>query len=1139
MIFTKNSSNSHGERLIALLLSFLLTLSLAFVYSQRLDAQTWWFGKNKVQYRQFKWEVLRTPHFDVNFPEGHESLAAKTAVVLEYGYNKLSRDFLHNISWRIPVIVYGSHADFQQTNVTWSLIPEGVQAFAEPMRRRMVLHFSGSNSDFIHTTVHELVHIFTFDMVYGSLLQSVFSRNFLFQIPLWFAEGTAEYYSIGYDKTAEMFMRDATVHDYLMDLDQTGGYMVYKSGQAAIYYLNETYGNEKVIEIMDHLRHQRSMELALKTAIGISTRELSRDWKRAMRRKYWPLYADKKDLDDIAVQLTDHIKHHHYMNTKPEISPDGEHIVYFSDLKGLDGIYLMNAVTGKVEKKLVSGTISTRFESIKSMKSSLTYSPDGSRVAFVAKSKGFDRLFIVTVRKGRVLKEVRVPLDFFYSPAWSPSGKKIVFVGVEDGQTDLYLYDLDKNSFVNLTNDPEDEQGPAWFPDGERIAYSRHPIEIVQPYFKEDSLGVKRLVGVDYKNKDNVKMHDSDIWLVDIESGVKKMLLATPGNDNDPVVMPDGKEIIFTSDENGISNLYRGTVETGSYYRFTDVLGGIFSPSYSSKADRLVFSAFNSAGFDIYVMYDFSEKSRRSYSTGGPKLAAASSERKRHIGPEVVSEDEIAGTHDDKVFEGGKASEKDKAKILRPWTNQPSEAEGAVVRSDTSRSEGRRTERFGTAGAAGVASDTVRSKENIPKRSRTVGGSKAPRSGSRRKGLLRPDFGLENAPDVVVNEDSEEEINPDTLKAIRDRMRKQVGTIQPYHVKFAPDYVGNGAGLFYSTGFGFGLMNQIAFSDLLGDHHLYIMFNLYRSIEDSDIMVTYYYLKKRIDYAFGVFQYKNYLNSRVSSIGESFFDYRFFTERNYGAYGLISFPFSTFTRMDLEMEGFVSERKFFYYAVEDETGSLNFFPGEKSRRRLIQPTLSFVHDSALFNSLGPVIGSRWMVSISKALSFSGSDVSRSTAFVDYRKYFPLFYRNYLALRAIGAVSTGEDRRYFFLGGPLTMRGYDYLQLSGPRMLLFNAEYRFPLIDAIIFGWPGRWGFRNIGGTFFLDSGSVWGEGYYLDPVPSLVKPRVISGLKFYSDFGVGFYMNFGYLILNFQIGWPTDFSRTGDPVFHFFLGPMF
>jgi Tol biopolymer transport system component len=1053
-------------------LAFACVVALAASSSAQGD----WFGKNKIQYKQFEWYVLKTPHFDINFPGGYRDLAARTGVILEAGYDKLSIDLSHRVAWRIPVIIYGSHSDFQQTNVTWSIIPEGVQAFAEPMRKRMVLHFGGSNSDYAHTAVHELVHIFSYDMMYGTLLRSVFSRSMLFPIPLWFMEGLAEYYSSGYDRSGEMFMRDATVFDYLSDLDYTGGYMAYKSGQAAIFYLNETYGPGKVIEIMDNVRNQRgSISMALQSSLGISSEELSRDWKKAMRRRYWPLYADKKEPEAYGRRLTDHVKKHNGMNMKPAFSPDGQYIVYFSDLKGLDGIYLMNAVTGRVEKRLISGMMSTRFESIRSMNSNLTYSPDGARIAFVAKSHGSDKLFIVRVPEGKILDEIPIPLDFFQSPAWSPAGDRIVLVGTVQGQTDLYLYDIAGAKLTRLTEDADGEETPSWFPDGKRIAYARSAPNALQPAFAADSAGVARISGVDFADAGNVRAVDSDIWSVDTETGAKSLVIRTAGNDNNPVVLEGGEEIVFTSDEDGIANLYRGSVAVGSYYRFTDLLGGVFSYAHSTAGDRLVYSAFNAGGFDLFAMDVFTEKSKISYSTGGPAM------------------------------------------------NEPAATEAP---RDTATRSGHPGDSLPPAADTLAAPIIAAGAEDAARR---LEGS---------VGILGPGSREDEFPSIVVDEDSKDDIDPDTLEAIRARLARQIGSIQRYHVRLGPDYVGNMMGIGYSTGFGFQLYNQIAFSDLLGDHNLLVAFNFFRSIEDSDLLLTYRYLKKRIDYGIGVFQFKNYLNSRVSSVGETFIDYQLFTERNYGLFALASYPFSTFTRVDLEFQGFVSEREFFGTYREGSSG-YEYDEPTKSKRQLLQPTFSLVHDSAYFGSFGPVIGSRWMLSASRTIAFSGDDISRATFFGDYRKYMPLFYRNYLAVRGIGAMGVGDDPQIFFLGGPLTMRGYDYLQFTGSRMLLFNVEYRYPLIDALIFGWPGRWGFQDIGGTFFLDAGSIWGKGRYVEPLPDWLKPRVVNDLAFYSDFGLGFYMRFGYLILNFQLGWPTDFARTGDSVFHFFIGPQF
>lgn len=1032
-------------------------------------AQAAWFGKNKVQYKNFDWQVLTTPHFDIHFYEGYRDLALRTAVILEYGYEKIAQDFDHRIAWRIPAIVYGSHSDFQQTNVTWGLLPEGVQAFAEPTRKRMVVHYGGSNVDYVHTCIHELVHMFQFDIIYGSLLRSAFAQGALFRIPLWFAEGITEYYSLGgMDDGARMFMRDATVFDYLPhNLEYAGGYMVYKAGQSAIDYMIQMYGTGKVVEIMDQLRYRRSLDLALEATIGLTTEEFTEEWKKWLRRRHWPEYADKKEPEAYGRRLTDHYEQHHYANTKPQLSPDGEHIIFYSDRKGLDGIYLMDALSGKIKRKLLIGSLSERFEAIRTMKSSLTWAPDGRRIAFIAKSGGSDRLFILTVPRGRVEREIELPIDFLFSPAWSPDGGRIALLGSIRGQTDLFVFDLETGTLMQVTDDPEDEKDPAWFPDGRRIAYARYPRVAPQPFFEPDSAGTKRLAGVDLRERYNVLEANADIWSVDLVTGEKKPLIATRGNDASPQIIRGGEEILFTSDETGINNLYRGSIATGGYYRFTDVLGGLFTPSCSEQRNRLVFSAFNQAGFDLFIMDRFEEQSGAAYSTGGPLLDGPESER-------------------------------------RPFGVIPD-----------------------------ASSVTVEYERQVPDTAAAHPvelGMDAPETAEREE---RIDF-------VAVDEAAVGDVHPDTLEAIRRRMIARVGTIEHYSLKFSPDFIGNNMGLYFSTGLGFGLMNQVAVSDLLGDHHFFLQFSLYGALEDSDVMLSYYYLKRRIDYSLGVFQFKNYLNSRLTSVGEIFTDYRFFTERNYGLYANASYPFSTFTRAELELQAFVSEREF--YATEAVVGSpeeIFFLTTEYTQRRLFQPSLSFVHDSAYYGYFGPVIGSRWMISASRAVSFSGRDISRTSAFLDYRRYFPLWHRNSFALRAVTSMSTGPDRRYYFLGGPRTLRGYDYLQFQGPRMMLLNFEYRYPLVDVILFGWPGRWALTNIGGTLFLDTGSVWGEPRYVESLDPRLQARKINDLEFYSNFGLGFFMRFGYLILDFQFGWPTDYSYTGKPVFHFYIGPQF
>jgi outer membrane protein assembly factor BamA len=106
------------------------------------------------------------------------------------------------------------------------------------------------------------------------------------------------------------------------------------------------------------------------------------------------------------------------------------------------------------------------------------------------------------------------------------------------------------------------------------------------------------------------------------------------------------------------------------------------------------------------------------------------------------------------------------------------------------------------------------------------------------------------------------------------------------------------------------------------------------------------------------------------------------------------------------------------------------------------------------------------------------------------------------------------------------------------MWLASMEYRFPLLDALIFGWPGRWGLTNIGGTAFLDVGSAF-YGDWPRFTDSSAHGLRLSDAA-HADVGVGVYMYVGYFLMSFQFAWPTDFYEfANDMQFHFYMGPTF
>ncbi|MCP4291984.1 MAG: hypothetical protein GY780_09135, partial [bacterium] len=451
------------------------------------------FGKNKVQVDTLDWQILNTPHFQIHYHDGADELAVRASLIAENAYREFSDRLGRDLPWQVPFILYNSHNDFAQTNISDGLIGEGTGGFSEPLRNRVVLPYNGSHEDFVHVIRHELVHAFMFHMAFGER-KTMLGSSF-FHVPLWFAEGIAEWFSSGWDPEADMFVRDATINDYLAPLDQVGGFMVYKQGQAAMRLLAERYGDKKLVEFWWRIGQVRSVSAALHSVYGLTVEEFNRIYRKEMRKRYWPRYSDLEDVSDIARPLTNHLKEGTYLNQMPALNPAGDKLVYFSDREGLIDLWLMSAIDGRVIRQLGRSRRSNKFESFHSFRSGISFSPDGSEIALVAKSGNVETLHTIDINDGKVTRSIELGLDVANAPVFSPDGSKIALAGTRLGRTDLYIVELkDDNKLIRLTDDMGDEARPVWSPDGKSLLFLHNPLAEIEYEFEVGAEGERRLL---------------------------------------------------------------------------------------------------------------------------------------------------------------------------------------------------------------------------------------------------------------------------------------------------------------------------------------------------------------------------------------------------------------------------------------------------------------------------------------------------------------------------------------------------------------------------------------------------------------------------------------------------------------------
>jgi outer membrane protein assembly factor BamA len=260
--------------------------------------------------------------------------------------------------------------------------------------------------------------------------------------------------------------------------------------------------------------------------------------------------------------------------------------------------------------------------------------------------------------------------------------------------------------------------------------------------------------------------------------------------------------------------------------------------------------------------------------------------------------------------------------------------------------------------------------------------------------------------------------------------------------------------------------SQMHFSDMLGDEDVYTTLEYSDEDNGPNFQLHYSNKKHRLNWLWGIFREKNFLNViTLANLNEIFYNSSFGTMSlyRYGVYGGLAYPLSKFFRWEGRVTTSRYEEKFLPgWPKEDVSGNLH------------QVNSGLVFDNTVWGRGHPIYGWRSYIMVEQSLPASPESIELGRLEGDVRRYFALNRRYSLAFRLRGGTLWGEDHGAFLysLGGYNTIRGHPYRAYYGRHMWLFNAEFRFPFVKKLELGFPPI-SIGGISGVMFLDMGSVW------------------------------------------------------------------
>jgi len=701
-------------------------------------------------------------------------------------------------------------------------------------------------------------------------------------------------------------------------------------------------------------------------------------------------------------------------------------------------------------------------------------SPDGNRVMFFSDRGLFSvDLYLADARTGKVLRQVtRTAIDAHFESlqfiqsagSWSGDGRRFVFAGVSGGRPVLNLYDVERNKIEREIKLDKlgDVLNPSWSPDGRAIAFSA-------------------MVG-----------GLTDLFVYDLDTDSLQRITDDPYADLQPSWSPDGRTIAFATD------------------RFTTRLSDLTVGPYSlAVVDRATGRISRVPGF------------------AGAK----------HLNPQWAPDgaslyflsdpDGISNIYRVRLADGE----------LRRVTNLFTGASGITETSpalSVAQQSGRLAYSvFRTNGYELYEIETAEA----------LAGTPAPAAAAPTAAILPP---AERATTELVQRlrDPTTGLPADTAFATR-----------PYRPGLSLSYIGQPTLLAGSSQFGtyVGGGASLYFSDELGNHNLVTGLQVNGGLKDVIAILGYQNLGRRLNYG-AVIQQVPYLTGQfgagVTDVnGEPVYVEQELLERqtNRDIQGQVSYPFSSVQRIEfsagysnISFDRELRTRGFSTTSGQQVIDTDEDLPSSPALN-LGVASAALVYDNSFFGATGPILGQRYRLEATPtigSLNFVG-------ALADFRRYFMPVRPFTLATRVMhyGRYgSDGEDPRIqpLYLGWTGLVRGYRigsfdasecrptaadptgcpvFDQLLGSRIIVANAELRFPLLGVLGVG-SGYYGALPLDFTIFGDGGLAW---------DSANEPEITGGNRqavFSAGAGLRFNL-FGFAVAELNVVRPFQRPRKG------------
>ncbi len=480
------------------LLLFFMLLSGLELQAQFYNGTQTSFGQNRVQYRDFEWQFYRFDNYETYFYTGGKGLAEHTAKLARVKIKELEKFTDFYLQERIQFIIYNKQSDFRQSNIGLSTDESyNIGGVTRIVGSKVFIYFEGDYDKFDRQIEAGILKVLIYQMLYGGNWRQVLRNSTLLHLPEWYISGLISYLSDPYNPEINAEIKDGILNDRFRKFNTLAYEDPTLAGHALWNYIAKTYGENVFSNILYMTRMSREIDDGFLYVIGVSFEDLYADMLSYYKKEYRSDGKDPKLGETVEQKIKKNVR---YENLKK--SPDNRYLIYSTNKLGQYKVYLYDLETEK-RKKIFKAE--HKLERIQDYTYPvMDWHPSSKLFNFVIEKKGQLSLYSYNIEDEALTAKPIFKIDKVLDFDYSKDGREMVFSGVSNGQSDLYIYNIIGNTQRNLTNDIYDDLQPVYSPDGKKVYFiSNRPNDSLNlPHRESSFLREKDIFSIDLSQDD-------------------------------------------------------------------------------------------------------------------------------------------------------------------------------------------------------------------------------------------------------------------------------------------------------------------------------------------------------------------------------------------------------------------------------------------------------------------------------------------------------------------------------------------------------------------------------------------------------------------------------------------------------------